>query len=95
MAPVWEAKWNILTNEIIEPRDWAKLYKYINKSKLSANLQYFQYQIVSRTLVTNKKLKQFKIVEDENRSFCETEMETIENTLFSCPNIRALWLNII
>ena len=72
-------------------REWASYYNNNNKTRAGINLQYFQYQVLTRTLVTNKKLKQFKISEDDNCSFWNNATETIEHLFFYCPKIYDLW----
>ena len=91
IVPWWEGKWNNSLTEVIDRREWAIYYNNNNKTRARINLQYFQYQVLTRTLVTNKKLKQFKISEDDNCSFCNNEAETIEHLFFYCPKINDLW----
>ena len=90
----WTNAWNNTLDEVIERPDWTPVYKTLWKLRLSPNLQYFQYQIINRSLMTNKKLAQFKIVESNLCSFCLDSIETIEHMLYRCPLVKALWVKI-
>ena len=63
----------------------------IGKLKFSVNFQYFPYQIISRILLRNKKLKHFKLVEEDLCSFCKQGTDTIEYVFYSCPEVQNLW----
>ena len=58
--------------------------------KLNARCIYFQLQVLHRTLITNRKLKQFNIREDEKCDKCES-IESIAHLLYDCQFTRNLW----
>ena len=50
--------------------DWKYLYYLPHSCKMNARITYFQFQILHRSLVTNKKLKQFGIRDNDTCDFC-------------------------
>ncbi len=53
-----------------------------------------QFQILHCTLVTNRKLKLWKIKESEMCSFCELEVESISHLLFDYLHIKIFWFRL-
>ena len=90
--PVGETKWvNELQNDNNnDPTNWTYLYILPFKCKVNARTKYFQYQILHRTLITNKKLKQFSLIPEEKCYFCD-ETETISYMLYDCPDVKYIW----
>ncbi len=86
----WEEKLNI---RFPIPK-WQKLFQTIYVTTRSAKLRYFQFQILHCTLVTNRKLKLWKIKESEMCSFCELEVESISHLLFDCLHIKIFWFRL-
>ena len=93
--PGWVAKWNHVINEEIDPGEWTAYYRNIQLSKLSVNCQYSQYQIITRSIITKKKLKQFKIIQEDKCSFCAEVTETVEHLFFACQLVQCLWSKVI
>ena len=89
------AKWNHVINEEIDPGEWTAYNRNIQLSKLSVNCQYFQYQIITRSIITKKKLKQFKIIQEDKCSFCAEVTETVEHLFFACKLVQCLWSKVI
>ena len=87
--PAGQIKW---TNEF-GINDWKYLYSIPFKCKMNARLIYFQYQVLHRSLITNKKLLQFGI---KDNGLCERcgEEETISHLLFLCQQQRVLWQEV-
>ena len=84
--------WNISITENIDQRDWGNYYTNLTKTKVGANLQYFQCHILTRTLVTNSNLKLFKIINEDKCSFFEEDTEYIEHMFCNCLKIFSdLW----
>ena len=54
---------------------------------------YFQFQILHRTLITNKKLYQFNIKESDHCEHCD-ETDTIVHLLYECRRIGDLWNDV-
>ena len=91
--PIGQTKWMAeLQNE--ENLNWSYLYSLPFKCRINARTKYFQYQILHRTLITNKKLHQFGLVPSDKCNFCG-ELETISHLLYECPEVKNLWEQMI
>ena len=86
--PLGQQKWEIELEK--NNLDWKFLYCVTTNCKMNARSKYFQFQILHRSLVTNKKLHQFKIREDELCDNCNNT-ETISHLLHDCTGIKKLW----
>ena len=82
----WEEELNMDNTE-----EWSFLFFLPIKSKLNARCTYFQIQILHRTLITNRKLKQFNIRDNESCDICG-EIETISHLLIDCEPVLELWI---
>ena len=60
---------------------------------MNARIIYFQYQINHRSLITNKKLHQFGLGENDKCELCNTT-ETIVHLLIECPIAQRIWESI-
>ena len=76
-----------------DTENWDYLFMLPIKCKLNARSTYFQMQILHRTLVTNRKLMQFNIRDNEKCDNCN-DTETISRLLYECQNARRIWENI-
>ena len=85
-------KWEIDID--MENDDWQKINALIFLSTKNTKLQWLQYRIVHRTLATNKLLKDMKIKDDSNCSFCHNHTETLAHLFFYCPYVYRMWLDI-
>ena len=65
-----------------------------NQTKYIETTIYIQYQTIARSLITNRKLFQFKIRENDLYSYCSNSSETIEHLLYRCPMVMSLWSKI-
>ena len=90
----WIDKWNNSLEVAMEDHHWTSVYKSLWKLKISPNVIYFQYQTITRSLITNRKLFQFKIRENDLCSYCSDSPETIEHLLYRCPMVMLLWSKI-
>ena len=92
IIPIGQEKWFL---EVQDPNilNWTKIYNISKKCKLNARITYFQYQILHRSLVTNKKLNMFGIRDNENCDLCNTP-ETICHLLYECPLANNIWLAV-
>ena len=77
-----------------EDESWKKLFLLPIQSKINVRCKYFQFQILHRSLVTNRKLKQFGIRENESCDNCD-ETETITHLLYDCPKATEIWQAVI
>ena len=91
--PKGQQKWIDELNINVE-LDWKLLYTLPKKCKLNARSMYFQFQILHRTLITNHKLYQFNIKEDELCEHCG-QVDTIVHLLYECCRIRDLWTDLV
>ena len=91
--PIGQTKWMTeLQNE--EQLNWSYLYSLPFKCRINARTKYFQYQILHRSLITNRKLHQFSLIPSDKCNFCG-EVETITHLLYECPEVKKLWDQII
>ena len=79
IPPTAQDKWDLEYGV----NDWKFLYQLSHKCKFNARIIYFQYQILHRSLVTNKKLEQFGIRDNNLCDECGA-IETIPHLLFNC-----------
>ena len=63
--PIGQNKWNEKL-ELDNETNWKPLYTMADKCKLNIRSKYFQYQVLHRTIVTNRKLLQFNMRMYEN-----------------------------
>ena len=73
--PIGQSKW-IEKLVIRDDTNWKSLYTMADKCKLNIRSKFFQYQVLHRTIITNRKLLQFNMRNDENWDNCG-ETETI------------------
>lgn len=57
-------------------------------------MQFFQYQILHRILVTNSKLFYFGIKQNNNCSFCEDVKENLIHLFWECRYIQNFWAEL-
>ncbi len=84
-------KWEEELNNYFPIAHWQSLFQNIYITVKSAKLRYFQFQVLHRTLVTNRKLKLWNIKDSDRCSFCEIETETISHLLYDCLHIKIFW----
>ena len=77
-----------------DTENWEFLFMLPIKCKLNARSTYFQIQVLHRTLVTNRKLMQFNIRDNEQCDNCN-DIETISHLLYECQNARRIWDNVV
>ena len=87
--PKGQLKWKEELN-IGDEYNWKYLYTISTTCKLNARSMYFQFQILHRTLITNKKLYQFNIKENDHCEHCD-EIDTIVHLLYECRRFGDLW----
>ena len=92
VIPVGQEKWS---QELTNPQliHWNKIHNLAKLCKMNARIIYFQYQVIHRSLITNRKLFQFKIRDNDNCENCNTT-ETISHLLIECPIANNLWTEI-
>ena len=54
---------------------------------------YFQFQVLHRTIMTNKKLQQFNLRNNDNCESCGAR-EDISHLLYECPLVYQIWISL-
>ena len=87
---VSHTKWE----EILEENqlNWDYHHSLPFKITVETKLQTFQFKILHRILVTNKKLLLFKIRINDRCTFCEINKETITHLFWNCHHVKSIWL---
>ena len=87
--PIGRQRWD---EQLDNPEDiiWEYSYMLTHKCRMNPRIRYFQYQILNRSLITNKKLRQFNLLDHDTCDECGT-LETICHMLYECRQIRNLW----
>ena len=88
-------KWANILNKDINEELWCKLFSSNFRCTIESKLRSFQYQILLRSLPTNKSLKEWKIKNSDLCFYCNLEPETIEHLFWICPIINAFWKSVI
>ena len=86
---IGQVKWNEEVGEI-DKSDWRSLYQMADKCKINVRSKYFQFQLLHRTIMTNRKLYQFNLRDNEECDYCG-EVETISHLLYNCKYIQQIW----
>jgi len=84
-------KWSEILVEDISKTEWENIMCIPWQSTVETKLRSFQYNIISRTLITNKKLYQWKLVDSDLCQFCKVKEETIEHLMYGCDKVAKLW----
>ena len=83
-------KWvNIIGN--ISENEWNS-YNTMTKKIKEVKLQEFQFKVNNQKLVTKSFLLKIKKVDNDRRSFCNQESETIIHVLFLCNKLKEFWV---
>ena len=89
--PISQTKWETeLTPLNI---DWQFCYTIANKYKLNARTRFFHYQVLHRTVMTNRKLNQFNLRQNDLCDICNVT-DTISHLLYHCQNAMQIWLQL-
>ena len=86
-----EEKWESIMSENNREIDWNKIYTNNFICNVESSLRAFQYQVILRTLPTNKFLLKCNLKNTDSCSFCELHEETIEHLFWFCPLIKNFW----
>ena len=88
-------KWKDICKHDIKEEEWPKYHLSIHNTCMEVKMKSFQYQIVHRSLPTNKYLAMCNLIESEKCYFCEKEIETIEHLFCHCKIIQPLWQGLV
>ena len=86
----WENILQIKIDEDIWLNYFTNIYLHTNYNKL----RYFQYRILNNILVTNDKLKIWKILDNDNCTFCNIHKETVIHLLIECDAVKHIWTKL-
>ena len=92
VPPVSQQRWREELNDTDEI-DWPYYYSLPFNCRLNARIRYFQYQIIHRSLISNRKLYQLNLIEHEHCDRCN-EVETIQHLLLECETLENLWNDV-
>ena len=87
--PIGQVRW---AEKLELPLDinWKILYDMGEKCKLNIRSKFFQYQVLNRSIMTNRKLFQYNMKEDDKCENCG-EIETISLLLYNCNTTKIIW----
>ena len=71
--------------------DWERVFRDMHKITTSAKLRYFQYKILSRSLITNMRRNKWSQQISPLCTFCNNKPETILHLMVECENVKKLW----
>ena len=87
-------KWDRDLNTVTPAQTFFKYFQNINKITNVNKFRSFQYRMLHRSIVTNKMLYIWKVVESPKCSFCKTEIETMIHLFVNCVKVQELWNHI-
>ena len=87
-------KWSSALGKTISTEDMSTYFCANFKSTILSHSRSFQYQILQRSLVTNKFLKVSGISSNEYCTFCKNEVETLEHLFWRCQKEQNFWIAI-
>ena len=73
---------------------WSDIFRIANSANRDVNMKMFQFKILHRILATNKKLKQFRIIDSDLCDFCGLETESIIHIFCECEVTTPIWQHI-
>ncbi len=94
IIPILAEKWQDLLQTAIDDEIICKVLQNIKFITLSTKLRSFLYRLVHFAILTNTKLSEWKIVNSELCTFCNTEPETYIHLFWECPVAKQLWSQI-
>ena len=87
--PIGQIKWAEELN-LNNEEDWEFIYSLAKQCKLDANVMFFHFQITHQTIMTNKKMFQFNLRNDDLCEECHVR-EDISHLLYNCPTAFTIW----
>ena len=66
------------------------LYRITNVNKYRS----FQYRILNRAIICNRKLFEWKIIESPVCVSCNNDCETVEHIFWGCEDVKSLWSDL-
>ena len=75
--------------------DWKRVYLLSFRTTLETKLSEFQFKILNRIVFTNEKLFRLGRAVSDKCVFCQTEVESLENLLFSRKISSVFWKHVL
>ena len=86
-----EIKWAETLGREISESNWSKYYQNNFQSVIETSLRDFQYQILTRSIPTNRFLSKCKLVESDKCWYCKERVETVEHLFLSSLSGSVQW----
>ena len=84
-------KLNSEYNLELECEELIKLVNQIKQLTICVKLRSFQYKFLMNSIITNIKLKHYKVKDSDLCSFCSLEKETMQHLFYDCKYVQVLW----
>jgi hypothetical protein len=92
--PTSENTWQDNVGLNFDENTWANIYTRPYSLTRDSNLLAFQYKVTHRTVACKRKLKIWKIENNDICDFCGEEVEGIEHLLVACAKTHEFWSNV-
>ena len=83
-------QWQVQLHTDLSYQEFLKVLSNINKITISNKLHSFQFRVMHLALITNTKLKSWKIIDTDVCHYCKGYPETVEHLLYDCENAQNL-----
>lgn len=88
LKTIWQ---HDLKQPTLTQKDFDSLFLKIDKITPSTKLRYFQYRILTKSLMTNVRVAKFDPAVTEYCSFCQSEKEMVVHLFWYCQKITKIW----
>lgn len=85
------AKWNYTLDANLDDNEMFKIINAIYKVTIATKYRDFQYRLLTHSLITNKMLCIWKIVDSNTCDFCAEAVETYPHLFYDCSIVQELW----
>lgn len=86
----WERRLQIT----IEDQYFISLFETLNCTTICTKYRDFQFRLLHNIIVTNQKLKLWKIIQTDMCTFCGIHVETTLHLFCNCAKVKNLWADI-
>ena len=86
----WESTWEREFGEI----EWSSTYVLSRDSTRAVAYQSMQYKLITKIIVTNRRLHCMGLVETPQCDYCPDSLETISHKFWDCPRVQNFWKEI-
>ena len=87
-------KWEEDLNVTISLRDFTNAIASIHKLSNVPKLRSFQYRIAQRSLVTNRQLAKWKLIDSSLCYYCGCHEETVKHLFVECEVAKQMWIQL-